>query len=157
MTLNRHDLTTGAIFIAIGLFFGVSTLVELPIGQPNRMGPGFFPIAVSGLLILVGAAVILRSFRPGEIAAGPIPWRAILVLLPMPVLFGATIRGLGLVPCVFLVSFISTFASRRATFRSALILAVGLTILCSVVFYFVLRLPFRLFGAWLEPIIGVVG
>ena len=157
MTLNRHDLITGAIFIAIGLFFGISTLGGLPIGQPNRMGPGFFPIAVSGLLVLVGIAVILRGFRPGEIAAGPIPWRAIAVLLPMPVLFGATIRGLGLVLCVFLVSFISTFASRRATIRTALILAIGLTVLCTIVFYFVLRLPFRLFGTWLEPIIGVVG
>ena len=157
MTLNRHDLITGTIFIAIGLFFGISTLAELPIDRFSRMGPGNFPIVVSGLLILVGIAVILRGFRPGEIAAGPIPWRAIAVLLPMPVLFGATIRGLGLVLCVFLVSFISTFASRRATIRTALILAIGLTVLCTIVFYFVLRLPFRLFGTWLEPIIGVVG
>src|SRR5688572_17614451 len=110
MTLNRQDLITGAIFVAIGAFFGVSTLVERPIGSAIRMGPGFFPIVVSGLLFLVGAVVIIRGFRPAEIMAGPIPWRAIAILVPMPVLFGATIRGLGLVPTVFLVAFISTFA-----------------------------------------------
>lgn len=157
MILNRNDLVTGGIFIGIGGFFAISTLVELPIGTPLRMGPGFFPIAVSGLLVLVGLAVILRSVRPSDIVAGPIPWRGLLILLPMPVLFGATIRGLGLVPAVFVVAFISTFASRRATVRTALLLAIALTVLSTLVFYFALRLPFRLFGTWLEPIIGVIG
>jgi hypothetical protein len=157
MTLNRQDLTTGAIFIAIGAFFGVSTLVELPLGTLRRMDAGYFPAIVSGLLTLVGLVVILRGLRSAEIvAAGPVPWRAIAILLPMPVLFGATFRGLGLIPTVFVVAFIATFASRRANFRIALFLALGLTVLCTLVFYFALRLPHRLFGPWLEPLIGYV-
>src|SRR5690606_8490719 len=50
MTFNRSDLGAGAIFIAIGLGFAAITLLELDIGTARRMGPGYFPIMLSGIL-----------------------------------------------------------------------------------------------------------
>lgn len=152
MKVNRQEIATGALFIAIGLFFGISALIELPIGSIQRMGPGFLPIILAGGLILVGLVVGARGLRPGEIVIRPVPWRALAILLPVPVLFGLTIRGLGLVPAVFLAVFIATFGSRRATLRMALILALTLTAFCAAVFHYGLNLPLPLFGPWMGPL-----
>jgi hypothetical protein len=159
MTFNRSDLGAGAIFIAIGLFFGITTLMELDVGTARRMGPGFFPIMLSGILIVLGFAIALKSIGHGDEARGPLPWRGLVVLLSVPVIFGVLIRPLGMAPVLLLTTFITSFASTRMSVKAAVLLALGLTIFCIVVFNFGLGLPLRLFGPvmepWTRPIFGV--
>ena len=66
------------------------------------------------ILILLGAdrARRRRSRVEGE-PVGPIAWRGMLFILPAPVLFGLTVRGLGFVPALFLTALIAAFASHR--------------------------------------------
>ena len=159
MTYNRSDLGAGAIFITIGLFFGITTLAELDIGTARRMGPGYFPIALSGILILLGLVIAAKSLGHGDEARGPLPWRGLAVLLSVPVIFGVLIRPLGMAPVLALTTFVTAFASRRMSVKAAVLLAVGLTLFCVAVFSFGLGLPLRLFGPlvepWTRPIFGV--
>ncbi len=159
MTLNRSDLGAGAIFIAIGLFFGITTLMDLDVGTARRMGAGFFPIMLSGILIVLGFAIALKSIGHGDEPRGPLPWRGLVVLLSVPVIFGVLIRPLGMAPVLLLTTFITSFASTRMSLRAAVLLSVGLTIFCIVVFNFGLGLPLRLFGPvvepWTRPLFGV--
>lgn len=159
MTFNRSDLGAGAIFIAIGLFFGITTLAELDIGTARRMGPGYFPIALSGILILLGLVIATKSLSHGDEARGPLPWRGLVVLLSVPVIFGVLIRPLGMAPVLALTTFVTAFASRRMSVKAAVLLALGLTIFCVVVFNIGLGLPLRLFGPlvepWTRPVFGV--
>ena len=46
-------------------------------------------------------------------AIGAIPWRAIGLILGAVVVFGLTVRGLGLIPSTFVAALMSAFASRR--------------------------------------------
>ena len=71
------------------------------------------------------------------------------MILAAPVVFGLTVRGLGLVPALALVVLISAFASRRMSLWLAVALTVGLTVFCVLVFSLGLGLPLRLFGPWL--------
>lgn len=151
MTFNRSDLGAGAIFIAIGLGFAAITLLELDIGTARRMGPGYFPIMLSGILIVLGLAVALKSVAHGDEPRGPLPWRGLAVLLSVPVIFGLLIRPLGMVPVLLITTFLTSFASRRMTVAAALLLTVGLTVFCVVVFNLGLGLPLRLFGSAVEP------
>jgi hypothetical protein len=64
--------------------------------------------------------------------------------------FGLTVRGLGLVPSVFVATFMSAFASERTSVVMALAIAVGLTILCVLVFVVALSLRLPLVGSWLR-------
>lgn len=128
MTFNRSDLGAGAIFIAIGLFFGITTLAELDIGTARRMGPGYFPIMLSGILIALGLIIALKSIGREDEARGPLPWRGLVVLLSVPVIFGVLIRPLGMAPVLALTTFITAFASRRMSLKAAVLLAVGLTV-----------------------------
>ena len=159
MTFNRSDLGAGAIFIAIGLFFGVTTLMELDIGTARRMGPGYFPIALSGILIALGLVIALKSVGRADEARGPLPWRGLVVLLSVPVVFGVLIRPLGMAPVLAMTTFITSFASTRMSLKAAVLLALGLTVFCVAVFNFGLGLPLRLFGPlvepWTRPIFGV--
>jgi hypothetical protein len=152
MTLNRNELAAGAIFVALGLAFGAESILSLPIGSALRMGPGYFPLVLSGLLVVAGAAIAFRSIGQAPSTERPFPWRGLAVLLPAPVVFGVTIRGLGLVGATALVGLISAFASRRVSPRLAILLAIGLTAFCVAIFHYGLGLPIRLFGPWTGPL-----
>ena len=152
MTLNRNDLAAGAIFTVLGLAFGAEAILSLPIGSALRMGPGYFPLLLSGLLVLAGAAIAFRSIGQAPPAERPFPWRGLAVLLPAPIVFGATIRGLGLIGATALVVLISAFASRRVSPMLAVLLAVCLTVFCVAIFHYGLGLPIRLFGPWTGPL-----
>ncbi|MBI1621404.1 tripartite tricarboxylate transporter TctB family protein [Aquamicrobium zhengzhouense] len=159
MTFNRSDVGAGSIFVAIGLFFGLMTLYGLDIGTARRMGPGYFPIVLSGILIVFGIATILKGMSHPDVERGPLPWRGIPVLLSVPVLFGLLIRPLGIAPVLLITTFVTSFASRRMSLLAAVALSVGLTIFCILVFSIGLGLPLRVFGSavepWTRPIFGV--
>jgi hypothetical protein len=151
VTNRLRDVLAGAIFIALGLVFLVGAL-SLERGTAFRMGPGYFPLVLAGLLMLIGAAIALRALREEELAIimHAVPWRGLALILAAPVLFGLTVRGLGLLPAIALVALISSFASRRMTPVLAAGITVVLTAFCVLVFNVGLGLPIRLIGPWLS-------
>ncbi len=147
----RIDPTNGlcaAIFIAFGLFFAIQSL-GLDIGTAFRMGPGYFPLLLAGVLILLGLVILFQATRFDSEPVGPLAWRGMLFILPAPIFFGLTVRGLGLVPALFFSALIAAFASHRMKPGVALIVAAGLTLFAAVVFSYALGLPYRRFGPWL--------
>ena len=62
------------------------------------MGPGYFPLVLAGVLALLGVAIVAKGVTAAaaEGDIGPVPWRAVVLLLAALVFFGATIKGLGL-------------------------------------------------------------
>jgi Tripartite tricarboxylate transporter TctB family len=148
MTVNIRDIGAGLIFIAIGILFGLGAL-GLELGTALRMGPGYFPLVLAGILVVLGLVVLIQGFGHPTTGRLTVPWRGLVLILAAPVVFGLTVRGLGLVPAVMLVVLIAAFASRRMSVPLALILTVTLTLFCVLVFSFGLGLPLRLFGPWL--------
>jgi hypothetical protein len=151
VTNRLRDVLAGAIFIALGLVFLVGAL-GLERGTAFRMGPGYFPLVLAGLLVLIGAAIALRALREEELAINmhAVPWRGLVLILGAPVLFGLTVRGLGLLPAIAIVALISSFASRRMKPVLAAGITVVLTVFCVLVFNVGLGLPIRLIGPWLS-------
>ena len=83
----------------------------LEIGTAFRMGPGYFPLVLAIVLILLGAIILVQAVRVEGEPIGPIAWRGMLFILPAPIFFGLTVRGLGFVPSIFLTALIASFAS----------------------------------------------
>jgi len=144
-----RDLLSGLVFLVLGLAFAIgATSYEL--GTPARMGPGAFPFVLGGLLTVFGATVIVKGFLAGDgEAIGPVPWRAIALILGGILFFGATVRGLGIVPSLFVAVFLSAFASQQTRVVAALAIATGLTVLCVLIFVVALQLRLPLLGPWL--------
>jgi hypothetical protein len=149
MTANRKDLICGLVFVVIGLLFAVGSR-DLDIGTSTRMGPGYFPLVLCGMLILIGLIIAARSFGKPDVDFGSVPWRAILLILPATVFFGYAVRNIGLMPGVFIVALASSFSSSKMTVPLAIALSVGLAIFCAGVFVWGLGLPIQLFGPWVR-------
>lgn len=150
MTFNRKDTAVGGIFIAIGLFLGSVAYLKLPIGVAFRMGPGFFPVTLAAILVVIGVIVILSSLGSQSTPFGVVPWRGALLVLLMPIAFGLTVQGLGLVGALLVSVLIAARADRTRRFGESVVIAIGLTVFCVAVFHYGLGLPIRLFGPWLK-------
>lgn len=145
---DSTDVTAGILLILAALFFGWQT-AYLEIGTTRRMGPGFFPMLLTGLLFLTGVIVLIGSLRrEGSEPIGQIAWRGLCFILPAPIFFGLTVRGLGFVPSLFFTSLIAAQASKKLKPLQALVLAVLVTGFSTFVFSYALGLPFRRFGPW---------
>jgi uncharacterized membrane protein len=149
ISIDTTNGLCGALFIAFGAFFAIQSL-GLEIGTAFRMGPGYFPLVLASILILLGAVVLVQAVRFESEPIGPIAWRGILLILPAPIFFGLTVRGLGFIPAVFLTALIASFASSRMRPLTALLLSAGLTLFAFVVFSYALGLPFQRFGPWVR-------
>jgi hypothetical protein len=144
------DGLAGLIFIAFGLAFAIGALTY-EIGSTLRMGPGYFPLVLGVLLVVLGGIIVVKGFvdRDGG-AIGSVPWRALGLLVGAIAFFGLTVRGLGLVPAVFIATLMSAFASQRTNVVWAIAIATGLTGLCVLVFVLALSLRLPLVGPWLR-------
>jgi hypothetical protein len=143
------DLLAGVVFIGLGLAFAVGASTY-EVGTALRMGPGYFPLVLGGLLALLGVLIIVRAAVAGEDAAiGPIPWKAAAVIAGAIVFFGATIRDLGVVPSTFVTALVAGFAGRRPGVVAPVVIAVGLTLASVVIFVWALQLTLPVFGEWI--------
>jgi hypothetical protein len=153
--MQKYDIDwtnalAGLVFMFFGLVFGIQSL-GLDIGTAFRMGPGYFPLVLSGLLILLGLVIAVGAIRNGAgEAIGRLAWRGAFFILPAPIFFGLTVRGLGFVPAIFVTTLIAALASLRMKLHWALALAAAVTVFATLVFSYGLGLPFRRFGPWLD-------
>lgn len=142
------DILAGLIFIALGLAFALGSLAY-DIGTPLRMGPGYVPLVLGILQIGLGVAVIVKGFLAGEGEdVGGLDWRAMILVTSAVLFFGITVRGLGVVGALFGATLLATLARSQTSWRLALVIAVGITVLSVLIFIVALRLRLPLVGPW---------
>jgi hypothetical protein len=141
--LNNKDVWAGVMLIAIGaaaMFFARN----YPFGTSLRMGPGYFPMLLGGLLILFGLYTFASGLRSGEPIAGSWSLRALVIVPLSLVLFGVLVERAGFVPAMIVLIFGSATASTEFRFVEVLLFSLGLTALCAAVFVWGLGLPYPL-------------
>jgi hypothetical protein len=153
--INARDAVCGGLFILIGALFALGAL-GLDLGTARRMGPGYFPLLLSGVLMLLGAVVLFNALRAGgfEAPALRVAWRGLALILPAPIIFGLTVRGLGLAPAIALTALTAALASSSMTLKRAALVTLAITVFSVAVFSYALGLPYQRFGPWLRPFIG---
>ncbi|CAN7528572.1 tripartite tricarboxylate transporter TctB family protein [Agrobacterium genomosp. 3] len=147
--IDPAEAACGAIFIGFGAFFALQSF-GLEIGTAFRMGPGYFPLVLAIVLILLGSVIFFRATRVQGDVIGAIAWRGIFFILPAPIFFGFTVRGLGFVPALFFSALIAAFASHKMSPLMAVVISAAITVFSVAVFNYGLGLPFQRFGPWLK-------
>ncbi|MGC4027145.1 MAG: tripartite tricarboxylate transporter TctB family protein [Mesorhizobium sp.] len=147
-TFDKTNLACGALLAAVGIFFAVQSL-SMEIGSTFRMGPGFFPLALSIILIVLGVVILVQATRVEGEPLGAIAWRGMAFILPAPIIFGLTVRSLGFVPAIFIAALVASFASHKMSVVAAVVLSVCVTVFSYVVFLWGLGLPYQAFAPWL--------
>lgn len=144
---SPKEFWTGVIYVAIGAS-AIFIASDYGMGTAVRMGPGYFPIVLGGILALIGAVALVRAFiLPGE-PIGGIAIKAIVLVLGAVLLIAFLIRGAGVLVTLPLLVMITAYASSKFRWLPALALAAGLTVFCSLVFVKALGIPLPLIGSW---------
>jgi len=147
---SKNDAAAGAIFVAFGAYFALEAL-NYDFGTPLRMGPGFMPTVLGGILVALGMAVAITGLGKPDAEAPPRwPLRGMALILGTIIFFAATVRGLGFIPVVLISGFATALSSERNTILSALVITVGLCLLCMLIFVIGLGLIIPWFGPWLR-------
>lgn len=148
------DFWAGLIYIGAGataLWVGL----DYKMGTAGRMGPGYFPKVLGGILILLGLLAILRSLLTKGEVIGTIMWRPLVLILFACVLFGLLLQPFGLIVSLLTLCLVSAAASREFKFSLKATAGLGLlTVFCTLVFVKGLGVPMPIFGTWLEPVAG---
>lgn len=145
---NNKDFLAGLLFIVIG---GLAVVIarDYSMGSTMRMGPGYFPMVLGGLLCLFGVYVLGRGLRSGEKVKGEWGWKPLALIALSIVLFGFLMDRLGIVPALVVMFFVGAAAGREFRFKEVLLLTVLMSAFAAGVFVWGLKLPYPLFpGVW---------
>jgi hypothetical protein len=137
---SPQDFGAGLVFVLIGAA-GIVFGQDLAVGSAARMGPGFFPMLLSYLIIAIGLVLAAR----GIVIDGPpierIHIRPLLAILLAILAFGALIDRIGLALTAALLTIGAAYAQRKVNLKETLLLAVGLALFAVGVFVYALSQP----------------
>jgi hypothetical protein len=144
--LAMSDFWSGILFAAVGAA-GLWIGRGYPRGTLSEMGPGFFPRAISVVLIAIGMIIIFQAVRArGAVERlGSWPWRALVTVLGGMILFGALAPVLGMVVAAGVVIILPGFATSETKPFELMVFAAVLVTFSVLVFVYGLGVNFRIF------------
>ena len=134
---DPRDFWSGLLFLAFGAAaMAIALWQGYDIGTPRKMGPGYFPIWLGGILSVIGLALAVRGLvRPGaEVPFGRLAWRPLALVTVGTLVFGLSVDYVGLAPAVAALVLITAYASDRFRLAWAVPLALGLALFSVLVF-----------------------
>jgi len=134
---SPQDLGAGLVFMAIGLaglYFGS----ELAFGTSARMGPGYFPVLLSALIIVIGLVVGLQGVMIEGPPIEPVQLRPISFIIAAILIFGFLIESIGLALTAVLLTIFAAYARPEVKLSETILLGVGLALFTVAVFVYVL-------------------
>ena len=141
------DFWSGVMFCAFAAV-GILAARGYSIGSAGKMGPGYFPLWLGGVLGALGAVLIGRSLvLDGE----PVPRFHLLPLAVIAVavcLFGLLIEPLGLVIALAVLTVLTAWAGPQFRLREAVTLTIALIVFSVGVFVYALGLPLAIWPSW---------
>ena len=146
---SPEDFWSGLMFVAFGVG-AVWVSRDYPMGSALRMGPGYFPTWLGGIMFVIGAIVFARSFLFEGECIGEWALRPLFVLCGTIALFGAMMDQLqlGFVPALITLIIGCALAHKDVHWLETIILSVFVTVGCVALFIYGIGLPYRLF--WWE-------
>ncbi|MDF0595188.1 tripartite tricarboxylate transporter TctB family protein [Psychromarinibacter halotolerans] len=152
-TLLR-SLMAGAVVAAFGAFVAAIALTY-PLGSAFRPGPGFVPLGIGVLLIVLGVIVAVEDARAGgapsdETAtdeAVPV-WRPMVATVAGVLVFALLLDRVGYVPASILLVLIVARGERGRNWLIDIAIAAFMAVFGTIVFIWGLGLP-------IDPIVGL--
>lgn len=144
-----EDLVAAAMFVVIGIGAFVMAL-DYDVGTARRMGPGVFPLVISGLMVMIGAGLAVQVIASGFLARIPSmaprfeTIRALFFVMASLLAFALLVRPVGLFIATAVQVFIATRAEPGRGVLVSAVLALSLAVLAAVIFIYGIGLPIPL-------------
>lgn len=156
---NQQDFFSGLLLMGVGITFALGSR-KYAIGTADNMGPGYFPLMLGILLVLLGGAIFIsqlvaKSADGGKI--GKLAWRPLLFIIAANVVFGVAMGGLpdiglpafGLIVGIYLLTFLAAMSVEGFKFKEAVVLATVLAIISYVIFVVALHQQITVWPAFI--------
>ena len=136
-----QDIGAAVVFIVIGLagaYFGQ----DLRFGSAGNMGPGYFPVLLSWVIVGIGLLVGFKGLTVEGPRIEAIQLRPILVIVAAILAFGYLVDRIGLALTAALLTVLAGYARRDVSLWETLLLAAGLAAFSVGLFVYGLAQPF---------------
>jgi len=147
---SPQDFWAGLMFIAFGLFFLIVAQLNYQMGTAVRMGPGYFPTVLGGILAVLGAIVLVGSLAVEGPPVAKLHFRPLIFILISSLAFAYLLKPLGLLLAGMALVFISAYGGHEFKWKEVAILSVVLVIFSVLVFVKALVLPFPICPDFIE-------
>lgn len=151
LNINRKEIWSAGLLVFIGMATVIGS-TNYQIGTLARMGPGYFPLLLGAILMILGLLIFLT---PGQItdeeeegsfkemlATRLKTWVLVIVSVLAFIVLG---KYGGLLIATFTMTFLSAMADKSNTLKTSLIVGVVLTAVTVLVFHYGLQMQFPLF------------
>ncbi len=156
---SQKDFWAGLMFLVMGIAFawGATTY---NVGEAARMGPGYFPLLLGGLMALIGAFIVFEALvvetEDGE-KIGSFAWKPLFFIIAANFVFGLALGGvpvigippMGLIVGIYALVFVSSLAGEEFNVKGVAILATVLSIMSYLGFVVLLKLQFPVWPSFL--------
>jgi hypothetical protein len=148
---NHRDFWSGVLFIVTGTLFMVLSR-QYQLGTAAKMGPGYFPTILGGLMAALGVMIVLGAMarRAQQLKIDRVDFKAILLVLVAVAVYALTLPKLGFIVALFLLIGISSIASHEFSWKTTVISSVVLLIFSWLVFVKGLELQFPFLPTFLS-------
>lgn len=143
VNFKNKDFWSGIMLLVIGL--GAGWIAQgYPMGTVLRMGSGYFPTVLSGILCVFGILLLLRAAKTTESIEGGWSLRALIILPIAFALFGFLLDRAGFVPAMFVLVLGSALAGSEFRLLEVVGLAIFMTAISIAIFIYGLGLPYQM-------------
>ena len=101
MSIKSHkDFASGLMFTVTGAAFAWNSATGYSVGSAAQMGPGYFPLVLGLVLVMLGGFIMFFSLvveTPDGGVIGELAWRPLFCILGANVLFGLLLGGLSFI------------------------------------------------------------
>jgi Tripartite tricarboxylate transporter TctB family len=141
--LRSKDFLGGALLMALGLA-AIVIARHYAFGTASQMGPGFLPVTLGLILMVLGAILVLKARSSTDNLSGLGGLRPVIVVLSAVLIFALALDRIGFVLSSLLLVMVSCAA--QSPFKPVEAVAVALALTAGVValFVYALGIPFTL-------------
>jgi hypothetical protein len=141
---SPEDFWAGLMFIGFGLL-AVIISRDYPMGSAMRMGPGYFPTSLGGMLIVIGAIISATSFKYEGEGIEPFAWKPMILLGAAYAFVGWGMDHVGFVISMVVLITVSAAAGREFKIKEVIPMTIVLITGAWALFIWGLELPYPLF------------
>lgn len=142
---HPQDFWAGILFLIVG--GGAAWMGRIyAFGAATRMGPGYLPTVLAWILVGLGLFLIVRGLIQNGPTIESSQWRPQIFIVAGIVVFGLLIERVGLAPSVAISTVVASLASNEMRWTETILLAIGLAVLCVVLFVILLGQPLAMWS-----------
>ena len=144
---HNLDFLAGLLLLSFGAI-GMYLALDYPFGTSLRMGPGYFPRVLAGILMAFGVFVMIRGILSDQRVKGVWGFKALAYITAAFVAFGWIMDRFGLIPALIPLYFLAARAGPEFKFIEVLLLMIFMSAFAVGLFVYALGLPYQLVQGW---------